>query len=244
AAELRKAPPPAAAPVQRPAAPPTAPPAAPPAAPPRAAAPANRATVENKAAAADAAMPAVPAAPAHRAAREGQVAQEAATLEALAAARGAAQSTARGAVRRTESGAAGPTAPSPAVASVGAADSNADAAADPLARVVGEVAGPGSPLSAQAWWHALRRATAGRWVAVPKADAAAVPTPKAEAAPTPAPDDADAVRAPGGALLGWLRFDGDGVTWQAATPGEPIDPWRAPVADPELRRQLQASRPR
>ncbi|MEO7245179.1 MAG: hypothetical protein ABIX12_08535, partial [Rubrivivax sp.] len=187
-------------------------------------------------------------------AREGQAAQEAATLEALPAARGAVQRTARGAAEptargvdapmargaaestarwaaeSTARGAAGPTAPAPAAASVEAADADAD----PLARVVGQVAGPGSPSSVQAWWRALRVATAGRWA----------PAQKAEAAPAPAPDDADAVRAPDGAVLGWLRFDGNGVTWQAATPGAPVNPWRAPVADAELRRQLQASRPR
>ncbi|MEP7282880.1 MAG: hypothetical protein ABI696_12940, partial [Rubrivivax sp.] len=183
AAELRKAPSPAAAPVR---------PAPPPAAPPRAAAPANRAIVEPNTAQADAATQAAPAARAEGAAREGQAAQEGAALGALAAARGAVERTARGAAESTARGAAGPLPPSPAAESVGAGE----AAADPLARVVGEVGGPGSPSSAQAWWHALRVATAGRWVAAPKA----------EAAVAPAPDDADAVRAPGGAVLGWLRF--------------------------------------
>jgi hypothetical protein len=219
-AELRKEASPPASPGPSPPAPPPAPPAAPAPAPspvpsPRAAAPAHRAATDPKTTNVDAATDSTPNVPADRAARAGQAGHEAATLEALAAARGAAQRTAR----------------APAAAPV----QTIEAAADPLSGVVAAVADAGS--SAQAWWNMLRGATAGRWVPAPKAA-------KAETAAAAAPDDGDAVRSPDGAVLGWLRFDADGVTWLAATAGEPVRRWRAPLADAELRRQLQATRPR
>jgi hypothetical protein len=109
---------------------------------------------------------------------------------------------------------------------------------DPLASVATAHAGAAEAASTADWWLARRRATVGRWQPLPldgPGSAGAV-------------DDADAVHAPGGAVLGWLRIDADDrVTWWPATAAPPVAPaaaWRAPLADRATAQRLRDGRPR